>query len=164
MNTAPSRRELWGWLGIVCLFAFAIGYVISQHLKQPGPMEFHPDRTSPVASSHEKAPLPLPLRGQPTPPASGSSPSVDQTPSRATETGPRKQSNKSKPLPEPRSISINDATLNELERLPGVGPVMAQMIVDYRTQVGRFGSVEDLMNVKGLGPKKYEKMAPYVRL
>jgi competence protein ComEA len=67
-------------------------------------------------------------------------------------------------LPEPRSISINDATLNELERLPGVGPVMAQMIVDYRTQVGRFGSVEDLMNVKGLGPKKYEKMAPYVRL
>ena len=61
-------------------------------------------------------------------------------------------------------VNINTAGMAELDRLPGVGPVTAQNIIDYRTQIGRFTSVEQVEDVKGIGPKKLEKMRPYVRL
>lgn len=59
-------------------------------------------------------------------------------------------------------INLNTATQAELERLPGVGPVTAQRIIEYRSQVGAFQSVEELENVKGIGPKKLEQISPYV--
>ncbi|MEN6371681.1 MAG: helix-hairpin-helix domain-containing protein [Armatimonadota bacterium] len=61
-------------------------------------------------------------------------------------------------------VNINTAGLAELDQLPGVGPVTAQKIIDYRNQVGRFSTIEQLENVKGIGPKKLEQMRPYVRL
>jgi len=51
-----------------------------------------------------------------------------------------------------------------LERLPGVGPSMAGRILAYRRQAGRFEKVEDLMMVTGIGPKKFAKIAPCVKL
>ncbi len=61
-------------------------------------------------------------------------------------------------------VNINTAGLEELDLLPGVGPVTAQRIVDYRKQIGRFTSVDQLLDVKGIGPKKLEQMRPYVAL
>ncbi|MCE5199752.1 MAG: helix-hairpin-helix domain-containing protein [Armatimonadota bacterium] len=61
-------------------------------------------------------------------------------------------------------VHINSASVEELQRLPGVGPSTAQKIVDYRSQVGKFSSPEGIMDVKGIGPKKYEKMRPFVAL
>jgi competence protein ComEA len=48
-------------------------------------------------------------------------------------------------------ISLGSATLEQLDTLPGIGPVTAQAIVDYRTEHGRFTSVDDLLDVKGIG-------------
>ena len=62
------------------------------------------------------------------------------------------------------TVSINSADVNSLQQLPGVGPSTAQKIVDYRNQIGRFSSPEQLMDVKGIGPKKYEKMRQFVTL
>lgn len=62
------------------------------------------------------------------------------------------------------TVNINSAGVDQLQRLPGVGPAYAQRIVDYRTQHGRFQSVEELDEVKGIGPKKLEKMRPFVSL
>ena len=59
-------------------------------------------------------------------------------------------------------VNVNTADEQELQRLPGVGPVTAQRILEYRQQIGRFESVEQLMDVKGIGPKKFEKMRPFV--
>jgi competence protein ComEA len=61
-------------------------------------------------------------------------------------------------------VNINTASEAELDRLPGVGPVTARKIIEYRNQVGGFKSVEQLMEVKGIGPKKLEKMRPMVGL
>ncbi|MEO0071815.1 MAG: helix-hairpin-helix domain-containing protein [candidate division WOR-3 bacterium] len=53
-------------------------------------------------------------------------------------------------------ININTATQKELEALPGIGPVIAQRIIEYRNQVGRFRAKEEILRVKGIGPKKYQ--------
>ena len=59
-------------------------------------------------------------------------------------------------------VNINRASVNELDSLPGVGPSTAQAIVDYRSANGPFGSPEDLLNVKGIGPAKFEAMRKLV--
>jgi len=59
-------------------------------------------------------------------------------------------------------ININTANLSELDQLPGIGPVLAQRIIDYREQNGLFSGPEELQNVSGIGAKTYEKMAPYL--
>jgi competence protein ComEA len=53
-------------------------------------------------------------------------------------------------------VHINSATLQELDTLPGVGPALAQAIIDYRTEHGPFTSLADLDNVDGVGPAKLE--------
>lgn len=55
-------------------------------------------------------------------------------------------------------ININTASSTELEKLPGIGPKKAQTIIDYRTSHGGFKSKEEIVNVKGIGPKTYEKL------
>ncbi|MCS7252607.1 MAG: helix-hairpin-helix domain-containing protein [Armatimonadota bacterium] len=61
-------------------------------------------------------------------------------------------------------VAINTATVEQLESLPGVGPALAQRIVEYRRRNGPFKSVEELLNVKGIGEKKLEALRPYVKL
>jgi len=56
-------------------------------------------------------------------------------------------------------VNINLAGVEELDQLPGIGPVIAQRIVDYRNEHGYFLSPEDIQKVSGIGPKTYEKLA-----
>lgn len=59
-------------------------------------------------------------------------------------------------------ISLSSATMEELDELPGVGPITAQKIVDYRAEHGPFGSVEDLDAVPGIGPTRIEQLRDLV--
>lgn len=61
-------------------------------------------------------------------------------------------------------LNLNDATEPELERLPGIGPSLAQAIVKYRLQHGSFESVEELMDVPGIGPAKLEGIRDLVQV
>jgi competence protein ComEA len=59
-------------------------------------------------------------------------------------------------------VNINTATLEELESLPGIGPSLGQRILDYRTQHGPFRSVDELLNVSGIGDKRLADIRPKV--
>lgn len=60
------------------------------------------------------------------------------------------------------TVAINTADAAELQRLPGVGPAMAARILAYRQEVGGFKSPEQLMDVKGIGEKKFADLQPFV--
>lgn len=59
-------------------------------------------------------------------------------------------------------ININTADAKELQELPGIGPVLAERIIQYRMEHGYFARPEDLKRVSGIGDKTFEKMAPMV--
>ena len=61
-------------------------------------------------------------------------------------------------------LDLNQATLQQLDALPGIGPATAQAILDYRAQHGRFRSVDDLLNVRGIGDAKLEQVRALVRV
>jgi len=67
---------------------------------------------------------------------------------------------KKKPPSEP--VNINTATSEELQSVPGIGPVTAEKILKMRKARGRFRSVNELRAIKGIGPKRLAKMKPYL--
>ena len=93
----------------------------------------------------------VPRQGEPpTPaPATGGSASPSPTATAPTPAAP---------------LDLNEATENELDTLPGVGPATAKAIVDYRTEHGPFSSVDDLLDVRGIGPAKLDGFRALVRV
>jgi competence protein ComEA len=65
-------------------------------------------------------------------------------------------------VPPTGPISLSSATIEELDELPGVGPITAQKIVDYRAEHGPFASVDDLDAVPGIGPTRIEQLRELV--
>ena len=85
-------------------------------------------------------------------------PPVRSEPSKQTE--PKKSSDSSeKKVTFP--VNINTASKKELDALPGIGEVLAQRIIDYRSANGPFSTVDELTKVKGIGAKTLEKLKPY---
>jgi competence protein ComEA len=65
---------------------------------------------------------------------------------------------KTNPAPAAEKVNINSATVEQLQALPGIGPVIAKSIVEHRTKVGKFNRIEEIINVKGIGEKKFQKI------
>ena len=64
----------------------------------------------------------------------------------------------------PAVVDLNTATAAQLEALPGIGPATAKAIIDYRTQHRRFRSVNELLEVRGIGEAKLAQIKPHVRV
>lgn len=75
---------------------------------------------------------------------------------------PENQATETLTSSKPELLNINTASAEELQTLPNIGVQMAQRIVDYRTQHGKFASVAALQDVKGIGAKTLEKIRPFV--
>jgi competence ComEA-like helix-hairpin-helix protein len=83
----------------------------------------------------------------------------------------RARADKSSPVPSkksallaPRCICLNTSGEDSLMLLPGIGKSMAERIVGYRSTRGKFRRLEELMNIQGLGEKKFDRIAPFLRL
>ncbi len=59
--------------------------------------------------------------------------------------------------------SLNDATREELERLPGVGPALAARIVEHRERYGRFRRAEHLLLVRGVSERRFRQLRPFLK-
>ena len=62
------------------------------------------------------------------------------------------------------TVNINTASAEELQRIPGIGPAMAERILDFRKTSGKFTAPEDMLQISGIGEKKFAKMQPYIRV
>jgi comEA protein len=76
-----------------------------------------------------------------------------------TAIAPVSRANKKPPL---RPVNLNTATALELQQVPGIGPATAGKILKMRKSYGPFKSVDDLRAIKGIGPKRMEKMHKYI--
>jgi competence protein ComEA len=89
----------------------------------------------------------------------GNDSSTFDLPSSATETPDEDLENNSEDTnSDVYLININTASVDELDTLPGIGPTTAQKIVDYRDENGPFSTLEDIMNVSGIGPATFEEI------
>ena len=61
-------------------------------------------------------------------------------------------------------LNINKASVMDLQKLPGIGPVLAGRIIEYRKGIGQFKSIEQLKQVKGVGEKTIAKLECFIRL
>lgn len=81
---------------------------------------------------------------------------------------PRSQASTSPGVDRPggaaRRLDLNTATPEQLEELPGIGPVLAKRILSYRTEHGGFRSTRQLLDVSGIGPATYQDLKGKVRV
>jgi competence protein ComEA len=124
------------------------GYVTAA----PAPQEPAPAQASSPASPEPAVETP-PTEG----PTFAPEPDVSsEVPSRARTTSAKFKE------PGDGMVNLNTASSAALQRLPGVGPSTAAKIIEYREQTGGFRTVEELMEVRGIGEKKLQKMRPFV--
>lgn len=112
-------------------------------------------------SSGASLPSPPPAPAPPTPPPPPAPPPPAITPPTAPSSSPSSPHTRAT-ADDP--VYINDARVEELRRLPGVGPKRATAIVELRQRMGKFRRVEDLLRVKGVGRATLRKWRPLVRL
>lgn len=72
------------------------------------------------------------------------------------------QENRNAEKTEDAKININQASLEELQEIPGIGEARAQAIIAHREETGGFGSIEDIQQVSGIKGKTFEKIEPYI--
>lgn len=105
--------------------------------------------TSPDAQVDPQAPVP--------------SSAPPEAPASATTKAPDTAASSLQPA-DSHSVDLNEATLGQLQELPGIGESKARAILELRAKLGRFRSVDQLREVKGIGEKTLEKLKAYIRV
>lgn len=129
----------------------------------PEPMLVRSDEAPPVKMAAASVEMPVRAVAEPVRPAERMAPQVKrsaETPSRHRARPPKLTVRTDGSAA--AKLDVNRATLEEFERLPGIGPGLAKLLLAHRTQHGPFLRVEDLRAVKGIGQKRFERLVPLV--
>ena len=113
-----------------------------------------------AADSNTHLPSARPDAGHPAATSESRLPVSGPDPRRTVSGVPAKSATSAGNLPVP----VNTAPASELQKLPGIGPKLAEAIIEYRTRSGPFVRVEQLLEVKGIGPAKLGRIRPLVNL
>lgn len=134
--------------------------------------EANTDAINLAARAEDGAQLYIPTKAEK--PSGGAEPTVS-----ASASGGKKSANKSASAgkkgdksgkteklsaPGQGTVNINTASAEELQKLPGIGPSMAERILAFRKENGKFHSPDDLLQVSGIGEKKFARLKPFVRV
>jgi len=113
----------------------------------------------------EDAPPPIPPQPRPRAAPRWAAAARPETPTPPPMTGPRRArvaAVEPEPVTDPRPLDLNHASVEEIARLPGVGPSLARRIIEERERRGRFDSPDGLRSVLGLGPRKQARLRDLV--
>ncbi|MCP9455410.1 MAG: helix-hairpin-helix domain-containing protein [Nitrospira sp.] len=151
-------RSLAIKLGLLTATMGMVWWIVWQAPDGVDPETLSPDEPAPLAveASVKEPPIPKETETQ----AGAAGEPVKNTVRIARSSHNRRGSQiRSGPL---RPVDLNRADINELESLPGIGAVLARRVMEYRESIGRFRTIEDLLAVKGIGPKTLERIRPFV--
>lgn len=159
------------WIGVglvVALSAVGLSWSLSSSRSTPAAAAISTPKPDPVKSAAKpSAPAAAPVAPASEPKRKASGPIVTEFPvAPASAVAPARS--ESPPLAAPvaaapgAKVNVNTASLAELEALPGVGPKLAQRILDDRAKNGNYKTLKDLDRVSGIGTKTLERLAPLV--
>lgn len=135
------------------VYEVPVGARANDALRKAGGFSIHaePEAINLAAKIEDGAHIRIPEKGEARKEEGESAPAAQASPSRnAVAASPEKA------RPGSGAIDINRASADELQSLPGIGPKLAQSVVDYRRANGPFKSTEDLRNIRGIGAKRFE--------
>jgi competence protein ComEA len=149
------------------LFAGATGAISWLLSHMPAPL------TSPEQGPRSPDPIVVTLPAEPAPPANRvavqTDPAAPPPAAQTARTDEQPRTDRSAGVkmtaqvaiaPLERRLDLNRATQAELERLPGIGPGLAKRILDYKQSHGRYQTIEELREVKGIGEKRWRRLEP----
>ena len=87
---------------------------------------------------------------------------LEYVPTEVSQSSPSSRGSHATNTDSSRRVDLNHATASDLEALPGIGPKLAQRVIEHRRSHGLFTKVEDLRQVKGIGHKKFDRLRPHV--
>ncbi|MCB9078747.1 MAG: helix-hairpin-helix domain-containing protein [Anaerolineaceae bacterium] len=150
---APVRVYVTGAVARSDVYFLPAGSIIKDAIEAAGGFteEAEPERINQALELQDQQQIHIPRRDEasPPPPVQGG-PIVAVAGSRSGSSAPISNTG--------GIINLNTATLEQLDSLPGVGPAIAQRILDYRDSVGGFSSIEEITQVSGIGPATFDKI------
>jgi len=142
---APLRVYVTGAVAKPDVYLLAAGSIIRDALVAAGGATANADlnRINLAQQVHDQQQIYVPQLGEENPPLPPPATSSPTTPGSVQAIG---------------KVNINTATAEELDTLPGIGPAIAQRIIEYRQTDGPFRSIEEIKNVSGIGDKLFERL------
>jgi len=151
-TAAPVRVYITGAVANSDVYFLPQGSIIKDAIAAAGGLtvDADPERINQALELKDQQQIHIPRLGEenPPPPVQGGQDNLHRS----------EENNSDAPPPTNGLVNLNTATLEQLDTLPGIGPVIGQRIIDYRESVGKFTTIEEITQVSGIGEATFAKI------